>query len=432
MMKHNIPKTATFFADVLLLWVTLSPTLVYIKSATFSSGIIASAYLVAIVYAASRLWYSPLRGVLATMYQQDKWYWLLAIFLVVVAFFSSTHSTDPLTTMRHTCLLSGTAVIGLYLGCRYTGSSLIRLLFFALAPVAVASIYLCVTDPAATIMHSPPFHPLHDGRWRGVFTHKNWLGMYMGLLSVILVGHALVHRISANSHLIILLATLMLSLLLMLKAESTTALIAMSLTVAAIIGGSISMNAHKKKMWRFSVGILAVPLLSASLLDSSLLSGSHAAIADASANQSHGFMRDGTLSGRVPHWGHVLDAIQAKPWPGYGYETFWHSADAKVIDKKNQFVASQAHSGWLDTFLDFGIAAGLLVIAWMFWTLQRSIYLASRNRAFLAPASVLLYMFIANCTESILPNHSGLLFVLMIAMAAITSRKKLSSTQQIH
>ena len=124
------------------------------------------------------------------------------------------------------------------------------------------------------------------------------------------------------------------------------------------------------------------------------------------------------------------EAIITKPFRGYGYETFWHTADAQVIHKKNHWVTNQAHSGWLDIVLDLGIPIGLLVIIWMLWTFQRIVNLARRNRAFVAPAAVTLYMFIANCTESLLPNHSGLLFVLLIALGAIASRQNFNSTDK--
>jgi len=378
-----------------------------------------------------RLYFSPLNAVLVTTLQRDKTYWMWAALLVVAAFASAAYSASALTTLRHACLLSGSVIIGLYLGCQYSSSSLLKLLVLALVPLAMLSIFLCATEPGTAIMHSPAFHQLHEGRWRGVFTHKNWLGLYMGLLSVALATSALMQRARSISYSVVLLAVLLMTLLLMLKAESTTAVVAMTLSFGAIICASLVVKAHEKRLWKISAGLLAVPLLSACLLDQSMfLDSSQTTPKETVTTQSHGFSRDSTMSGRVPHWVNVQQAINSKPLRGYGYETFWHTSDAQVIHKKNQWVTGQAHSGWLDAILDLGLPVGLLVIAWMFWTFQRMVQLASRNRAFVAPAAVMLYMFVANCTESLLPNHSGLLFVLMIALGVVASRQRSHSLQQ--
>ena len=417
------PTRATIFADVLVLWVALFPTLLFVKSTASSNSIIAAAYLTAIVYAAARLCFTPLKTMLANMFRQDKRYWMWAALLLAATFVSAAYSVNTLTTLRHACLLSGTVVIGLYLGCQYSSSSLFKLLIIALVPTALLSVFLCATDPGTAIMHSPAFHQLHEGRWRGVFTHKNWLGVYMGLLSIVLATNVLTQRVRSAAYSIILLVALLVTLLLVLKAESTTALIAMTLSFSAIICASLFVKAHEKRLWKISAGLLVLPILSACLLDNSTLLNATPVAEKTMAKSNPGFSRDRTMSGRVPHWAHVQDAIKTKPLQGFGYETFWHTDDAQLIHQKNQWVTGQAHSGWLDAILDLGVPVGLLVILWMLWTFQRMILLASRNRAFVAPAAVLLYMFIANCTESLLPNHSGLLFVLMIALAVVASRQ---------
>jgi len=401
------PSRATIFADVLVLWVALSPTLLFVKSTASSNSIIAAAYLTAVVYAAARLCFTPLKTMLANMFRQDKRYWMWAALLLAATFVSAAYSVNTLTTLRHACLLSGTVVIGLYLGCQYSSSSLFKLLIIALVPAALLSVFLCATEPGTAIMHSPAFHQLHEGRWRGVFTHKNWLGVYMGLLSIVLATNVLTQRVRSAAYSIILLVALLVTLLLVLKAESTTALIAMTLSFSAIICASLFVKAHEKRLWKISAGLLVLPMLSACLLDNSTLLNAAPVAKVTMAKSNPGFSRDRTMSGRVPHWAHVQDAIKTKPLQGFGYETFWHTD----------------HSGWLDAILDLGVPVGLLVILWMLWTFQRMILLASRNRAFVAPAAVLLYMFIANCTESLLPNHSGLLFVLMIALGVVASRQ---------
>jgi len=373
------PTRATIFTDVLVLWITLSPTLLFVKSAASSNSIIVAAYLTAIVYAAARLCLTPLKTTLANMFRQDKLYWMWAALLLAAAFASIAYSDNALTTLRHTCLLSGTVVIGLYLGCQYSSSSLFKLLIIALVPTALFSVFLCATEPGTAIMHSPAFHQLHEGRWRGVFTHKNWLGVYMGLLSIVLAINVLLQRVRHAAYSLILLAALLVTLLLVLKAESTTALIAMTLSFSAFICACLIVRAHEKRLWKISAGLLAVPMLSACLLDNS------------------------TLLNVTP----VAEVTMTKSW-----------------------VTGQAHSGWLDAILDLGVPVGLLVIIWMLWTFQRMTVLASRNRAFIAPAAVSLYMFVANCTESLLPNHSGLFFVLMIALGVLASRQFSNEVRQ--
>ena len=423
MCEQSSRKRFITCADVVALWATMSPAMLFVHDSSSSIKLVAVAYPLAAVYAVIRLCSAPLRTILCRTLQQDKLYWICAAFFVVCTVASVVNSNAPLVTMRHTCLLCGTIVIGLYFGCRYSITALMNVLLLALLSVSLASIFLCLINPDIAIMHSPPFHHLHQDRWRGVFTHKNWLGLYMGLLATVAIAHVLVQNIKPMNFIAITLA-LMASLFLLLKAQSTTALISLSLSVAVILCGLVCHRNQKAIRWRNRSLLLILPLLSACILGNSMSVN----LSTPTDVEKPGFSRDSSLSGRVSHWVHVTEAITNKPWRGHGYETFWHTEDANIIHSKNQWIAHKAHSGWLDVMLDLGVAVGTMIILWMAWGLWRVAALAKRNIYFIAPTALTVYMFSSNSTESLLPNHSGLLFVLLIALYAITSRHKSESS----
>jgi len=375
-MREQSSETRSIIcADVIAVWVTISPAILFIDGKSLPNNLIAVAYLLTTAYTAIRLCSTPLRTVLLRTLQRDKLYWICAAFFVVCAAISIVSSNAPLVTLRYTFLLCGTIVIGLYFGCRYSSTALLNLLVLALLPISLLSIIFCVTIPDVAIMHSPPFHQLHDERWRGAFTHKNWLGIYMGLLATITIAHVLVQNIKLTNSIAIALA-LLAALFLLLKAQSTTALISLTLGTAVIL---YSLFFHQRaNLWRTRAIMLTLPLLSACILDNSMsLNLSHN-----TSMEKPGFSRDSSLSGRVPHWAHVTEAISNQPWRGHGYETFWHTDDANFIHDRNQWIAHQAHSGWLDIMLDLGVVIGATIILWMVWSFWRVATLAKYNKNF--------------------------------------------------
>src|SRR2546422_7303302 len=76
--------------------------------------------------------------------------------------------------------------------------------------------------------------------------------------------------------------------------------------------------------------------------------------------------RDPTLTGRTELWGDLL-RMNADPWLGTGFESFWLGERVKSLWSKYVGYPNQAHNGYLEGFLNLGwVGVALLsfVMAW--------------------------------------------------------------------
>jgi O-antigen ligase len=76
--------------------------------------------------------------------------------------------------------------------------------------------------------------------------------------------------------------------------------------------------------------------------------------------------RDPTLTGRTELWGDLL-RMNADPWLGTGFESFWLGERVKSLWSKFVWYPNQAHNGYLEVFLNLGwVGVALLsfVMAW--------------------------------------------------------------------
>ena len=72
--------------------------------------------------------------------------------------------------------------------------------------------------------------------------------------------------------------------------------------------------------------------------------------------------RDPTLTDRTVVWGDVL-ALQQRPIIGYGFESFWFGERMDAMWAKWWWRPTQAHSGYIETYLNLGlIGVGLLAM----------------------------------------------------------------------
>jgi O-antigen ligase len=75
--------------------------------------------------------------------------------------------------------------------------------------------------------------------------------------------------------------------------------------------------------------------------------------------------KDPTLSGRTAIWRAVMVAISKHPLLGYGYGAFWHGlrGESGKVWLSIGFPIYHAHNGYLNVWLQVGIA-GLLLVVW--------------------------------------------------------------------
>jgi len=134
--------------------------------------------------------------------------------------------------------------------------------------------------------------------------------------------------------------------------------------------------------------------------------------------------RDATLTGRIPLWGMVVGEIARQPFFGHGYAGFWieDSRDVQYIWKTIGWAAPDAHSGYLDVALQFGLA-GVLCYVWLWSRLLRRT-MAALRRGLPAARWVILFaavVLLIDLDEGPLPLPDEFTMVMPIALAAMSS-----------
>jgi O-antigen ligase len=87
----------------------------------------------------------------------------------------------------------------------------------------------------------------------------------------------------------------------------------------------------------------------------------------------------GLLTGRIPIWEELLGYVEARPWAGYGYESFWTPQHIEEISKGMHWRFREAHSAYLDAVLSVGVIGASLLLTAVFLALARAASLFHRT-----------------------------------------------------
>jgi len=134
--------------------------------------------------------------------------------------------------------------------------------------------------------------------------------------------------------------------------------------------------------------------------------------------------RDMTFTDRVPLWNALIELGMRKPLLGYGYEGFWTEGRLALIDSiAGSF--SQAHSGYLETFVEGGLVAIVLLTVLLIAVYKKIQRIAIRDyEQAVFRLSFLAMILLANVTESSFARSRDLLtFVFYIIAMDYGSHK---------
>ncbi len=131
------------------------------------------------------------------------------------------------------------------------------------------------------------------------------------------------------------------------------------------------------------------------------------------------FGRDITLTDRTYIWTDVYAAASANPLLGVGIGGFWLGRMANIPWNENMtWVLGQAHSGYVDTYLQLGLVGGVLLAAILFSTLPKLIDSLQTDFDFGAlRITLFLTIMFVNITETtFLRGDHHLWFILQIVL----------------
>lgn len=319
---------------------------------------------------------------------------LLLHILLGMPFLSVLWSVSPSATMRRAIGLLFALLLAYVLAIRFTPRQLILVTMATLGACIVMSLGLMAVSPGLARMPA-------DAAMRGVFLHKNSLGWYSSILTLVTLIVALDGTFGFRRTAIALLAG---SLACLAGSSSMTSILA-----TATGCGLIWFFAVLPKMKGVARIVFVLVFIQMAVVLLILLHEFLVPVLEALG-------KDATLTGRVPLWALVDAAIQRHLLLGYGYQAFWTPAnpDAWAIWSNIGWMAPHAHNGFRDTLLSFGIGGTLVLVAVVVRALRQGSVLQC-----LAPEDGWLWLnvivamvLVMNLTESIFLVPNDAIFVL--------------------
>jgi len=314
--------------------------------------------------------------------------WLVIAFLVF-GIFSFTWSTFLLGTLQKILQLLLTTILAAYFGFRFSNKQMLSSLFTFSFFIVFLSFLLILILPGAAIMSTYP----HEGAWRGVTSHRNYLGSIAAFSSVIA---SLMFLTAKKNPGIKILATIVFlgCGFLIWKSNSATGLLLMAGLNFLLLVYVIWINLWLKfKKW-VRVGILSF--------------GSLVGIA-ALFNLGKIFElvgRNSSLTGRIPLWKYLIgDVVNHNLLLGYGLGTVWvdETFQAKLAEALGwPFLVVNGHNGFIDTFVYLGVIGLLILVAIVCLTLVKAAIHIIKNKTLLSflPFITIVYVITANITIS--------------------------------
>jgi len=334
------------------------------------------------------------KGVLGTMSRN----WLLLALIGVVCF-SYFWSIQPDETLRFSIYAIGTTGFGLYLATRFTLDEQLEIIAWTYGLLLILSILFVVALPQYGTMAG-----VHDGAFRGVFTHKNQFGAFMAPAGVIFWLNAL----RGKKYSWIYWCLLALSCGTMLMSRSTTAL-------GTFMVMLLLCSVYRIFRWRYEVMVSAILAVTIIGLGALIYIAGYYDVLIGSVG------KDTTLSGRTFIWKAVWDQIQVKPWFGYGLAAFWNGFEgpSAYVQLAVRIPVIYAHNGFLDLWLSIGLTGLIVFVAGFFNTIFQSLKLLRRTNTpeGFWPLLFLSYILLSNLTEGTLSNLGSSFWAIYTAIS---------------
>jgi O-antigen ligase len=377
-----------------------------------TAGSLISQAMLAVFYLTSALLLASSRSFAAVL----KQIWPILL-LPALAIASSAWSPDPALTLRRAIAFTGTVLFGLSLGSAYGMRDAVHLAVRGLVIAMLASIAVVFLDPYYGVHQSwEAIQAEHAGSWRGIFAHRNTLGLWSGVAIALLLitgRDSLFNRPLWLAGLAAAIACLGLS--------GSSAGIAVALLLVLFHLGFLATIRQPAHL-RGAAGLLALALMVVLLLASGEIMRIGLELLG----------RRSDLSGRTWIWYYIVQYVQSMDQPlGLGY--FVGSiAMERHISALTQTRVVNAHNGYLEAFVYFGWPGIVMCLAVLAWLARRAIGFALSiagpdQRLATLPAAIVLLVSIHNVVESTIVAPNNLNTLLLSLAAGLVARQALAS-----
>jgi len=253
--------------------------------------------------------------------------------------------------------------------------------------------------------------------WVGVTGHKNQLGLLCAFLGIFLIWRMLkkwpvLDYVDA--------ALLGITMYLLVKADSQA-----SMVVLILGAGILLLQRLAKTDPRKITRILIFVLIAVFVLQAVLIAFVGRSLSDMFFTAAD---RDTSLTGRVPLWRELLITGSRRPFFGAGYAGFWSGDAVRDVWQRVGWTPTTGHNGYIDTFLDLGIA-GLLIMLFFLIRTYRTILASYDTEAGFARLKLCFFVMILfhNFAESSLGKANSLLWLLAMLSSLVYARRAAAS-----
>ena len=323
----------------------------------------------------------------------------------VLAILSTLWSLSPGVTLYHGLQLLMTVWVALML-CMSTNR--LRLLQIVLAAI------FCLQCLSVLAVLLPRYGISPGGEWRGVFPHKNVLGMFMSL-QIITAACLFLHGWRRN----VCGAIIIFALGLLVMSRSGTSMLG---TIVALSPLPFAICYRQGLQW---LGLLlSVLMLAAGAALCALAIGD----IDPFGLVLGSVGKDATLTGRTILWDIGITAFWERPLIGYGYKGYWESPDTTV--QYLRLVIGQDlwffHNNFIEVAVAFGVVGLALFVFGLAWALVKTArdFIWDREYTTLWSLLVVLFLvFLCLGENPLFSNHSLHQFFLVAALAVRNERE---------
>ena len=196
----------------------------------------------------------------------------------------------------------------------------------------------------------------HEGKWQGIFTHKNMLGNFTSMNYLFFLWYSTIKNSKLTK------VGILLSVLLTIGSDCTTGLCNIVISTLLFIQFRISLT--RELLFKNRHAILALLLMVCVFIFYISLDDNQINIGE----------KDTTFSDRNRIWEYLISQIQTAPWFGHGMGQI----GAKILDNEEEFqsnvgfVVGTAHNGFLETTHELGLVGLTMILIILIWPLRLS------------------------------------------------------------
>lgn len=366
------------------------------------------------------IWLAGILFVIAVLFltknlKKIKIAWPMAT-LIAFCFASAMWADFPRVAFQSTLFIAAAYLLINLQVALYGGQATLRFLSLVFFIILVCSLIAALIVPSYGIAVGSE----HEGRWQGVFEHKNSLGNFSAMSFLFFVW-----RYQQQKSKSVLVGAL-LSVVLVIASQSSTALA--NMVIVIFVSALLSFKFTEKITYRLRY-VLIVFLIALSFF----------AILVAIGFQEFSiFEKDSSFSNRNLIWIYILAKVAASPWIGYGMDQLGALTNKNSAEFFSNvgFLVGSSHNGFLETTFSLGYI-GLIM---MLWVLMSQLSNKRGGIGFPLLFGYIVLFIVLNTFEARMISFNiyfiGLMYVMAIADAMATptakvGRTKIRSTYQL-